>query len=101
VNREYSVTLRDGSQLITGSLFVRLTNTETGASKVFNISGPSRVTELDDGTLVQVGKGTALLPLAAGLLYVVGRAVVRIAPDGTQTLESLNGTSQDACAMLA
>ena len=48
VSREYMKTLPDGSVLITGALFIRLTNTDTDESRVVNISGPSRISA--DGT---------------------------------------------------
>jgi hypothetical protein len=42
--KEYSKTHNNGVETITGRLVVRITNTETDESKVYNVSGPVHIT---------------------------------------------------------
>lgn len=101
VSREYMMTLPDGSVLIDGALFIRLTNTDTDESRVVNISGPSRVSA--DGT-TSIALGPLIQPFFGDtpeLIFFHGRTLLHVAPDGSAALVSLHGTMQDACALVA
>jgi len=101
VSREYMMTLPDGSVLINGALFIRLTNTDTDESRVVNISGPSRISA--DGT-TSIALGPLMQPFFEDnpeLILFHGRTILHIASDGSATVVSLQGTSQDACALVA
>ncbi len=101
VSREYMMTLPDGSVLITGALFIRLTNTDTDEHRVVNISGPSRISA--DGS-TSIALGPLMQPFfedIPALILFHGRTVLHIAPDGSATLVSQHGTMQDACDVVA
>lgn len=102
----------DGSMtfLVTGPEFVTYTNLETGKTITENESGPGTVTEFPDGSVTLAAKGpdgTFLAPADAqrfGLPAVSVLAGVKtesVAPDGTITSLSLDGTVLvDVCAAL-
>src|SRR4051794_30485302 len=64
-NREKSLTFANGSQLVTGTLKLRLTNADTGESLDVNASGPGRLTV--DGDLLHVKQ-------LGGSLQIIGVA---------------------------
>jgi hypothetical protein len=100
VSNEYITTLPDGSQLITGALSVRLSDLDSGASLVLNISGPSRVSA--DGSTI-VAYGPSLEPFFGAhpeLILFYGRVVLFFAADGSATVVSQHGASEDACALV-
>ena len=77
-----------------GSLFVTLTNTETGTSAKVNISGPGRVYRDGSG----VFRGSTLTgPPSGGLFLVHGR----ISTDDSGDTVSQTGHTTDICAILA
>lgn len=95
-------------QLITGRLVVELSNEQTGASTVANISGPGTVTFSDDTEVLEsVGPWLQLFfpgDLGAGepgmALLTTGRFVVEFGPDGVSILEQ-SGRVVDVCALLS
>lgn len=90
----------DGSALITGALSVRLSDLDTGASLVLDISGPSRISA-DGSTLTAFGP--LLQPFFGAhpeLILFNGRVVLSLAADGSATVVSQRGASQDACALV-
>lgn len=95
-------------QLITGRLVVELSNEETGASTVANISGPGTVTFTDDtavlesvGPWLQVFFPGDLGPGEPGMaLLTVGRFVIEFAPEGVSILKQ-SGRVVDVCALLS
>jgi len=88
--------------IITGRLVVTITNTETGESVAYNISGPVHITS-QDGLETQVFLGRSLLFTPdIGMLVTSGRAVTTFNPDtGEFTLVSHQGHAEDVCARLA
>jgi hypothetical protein len=101
-NKEYSKTHKNGVEIITGRLVVRVTNTETGESRVYNISGPGQVT-LDGAIETDVFLGRALLfDPSFGMLVTSGRVVGTFNTEtGEFSIVSQRGHVEDVCATLA
>jgi hypothetical protein len=98
----------DQRVIITGSIFVELTNLDTGKSKIYNISGPGIFVFHPDGSISIdiLGRSSInLLPtsIPPGPQFFVnsGRAVVEIRPDGLFTIVKLSGNQEDICAALS
>jgi hypothetical protein len=102
INQEFSKEHQNGVTIITGRLVVTITNTETGESVAYNISGPVHITS-QDGLETQVFLGRSLLFTPdIGMLVTSGRAVTTFNPDtGEFTLVSRQGHAEDVCARLA
>jgi hypothetical protein len=102
INKEFSKEHKNGVTIITGRLVVTLTNTETGQSVTYNISGPVHITS-QDGLETDVFLGRSLLfNPDIGMLVTSGRAVTSFDPDtGVFTLVSYRGHAEDLCAALA
>lgn len=101
-NKEYSKTHKNGVEIITGRLVVRITNTETDESRVYNISGPGQVTQ--DGAIeTDVFLGRALLfDPSFGMLVTSGRVVATFNTEtGEFSIVSQRGHVEDVCATLA
>jgi hypothetical protein len=100
-NKEYVTFFDDGRILVTGKLFVRVTNLDTGTSLDLNISGPATITD----TEVIRGRGLLILfPQDAdgpGLLLTSGRVVLIRAEDGFIANATFKGQVVDLCAALA
>jgi len=96
----------DGYQA-TGQLIARITNDETGASVVRNLSGPGTVTFNPDGSYDAVVGGDFLVFFLAQdnpsteLLLLTGRSVLHGAPSGEKTLVSHSGSVENLCETLA
>jgi len=96
----------DGYQA-TGQLIARITNNETGASVVRNLSGPGTVTFNPDGSYDAVAGGDFLIFFLPGdnpasqLLLLNGYTVLHGAPDGSKTLVSHSGSVENLCDTLA
>jgi hypothetical protein len=96
----------DGYQA-TGQLIGRITNEETGASVVRNLSGPGTVTFNPDGSYDAVASGGFLIFFLAQdnpsheLLLLSGSTVLHGAPDGAKTLVSHSGDVENLCGTLA
>jgi hypothetical protein len=88
-------------QIVTGQLWVRLTNEATGESVVVNISGPTRYTIAPDGTITAVQVGRSVAVAVGGFFVYSGRVIQIIYPDGSSTIVSTQGTSLDVCALLS
>src|SRR5262249_41447203 len=97
--------------IVTGPLFVTLTNLNTGKTVGVNISGPALLTFSSIGTTNEVGMGPGLLvpaPLsvtsAAGLPPVPllhGRSVFTADAQGNVvSIQSFVGQVEDVCQML-
>jgi hypothetical protein len=90
-----------------GQLMGRITNTETGASVVRNLSGPGTVTFTPDGSYDAVVAGDFLVFFLAQdnpsneLLLLAGRTVLHGAVDGTKTLVSHSGHMENLCDTLS
>jgi hypothetical protein len=100
--KEYSKTHKNGVEIITGRLVVRVTNTETGESRVYNISGPGQITR--DGAIeTDVFLGRALLfDPSFGMLVTSGRVVATFNSEtGEFRIVSRRGHVEDVCATLA
>lgn len=99
-NKEF-VTIFEDRILVTGKLFTRLTNLETGESLELNISGPATISE----TEVLRGRGLLILfPEDAGgpgLVLTAGRVELIRGEDGFIAEMSTSGQTVDVCAALA
>jgi hypothetical protein len=102
INKEFSKEHQNGVTIITGRLVVTITNTETGQSVTYNISGPVHITS-QDGLETDVFLGRSLLfNPDIGMLVTSGRAVTTFDPaTGEFTLVSFQGHAEDVCATLA
>jgi hypothetical protein len=102
-NKEYVTFFDDGRILVTGKLFVRLTNVDEPNNVLdLNISGPARITPLSERP---TGRGLFILfPEDAGgpgLVLTTGRVDILRAEDGFIADFTVKGTSVDVCAALA
>jgi len=90
----------------TGRLIGRITNTQTGASVVRNLSGPGIVTFNPDGSYDAVVDGDFLVFFLAQdspsneLLLLSGHTVLHGAPSGEKTLVSSSGQTENVCTTL-
>jgi hypothetical protein len=100
--KEYSKTHNNGVEIITGRLVVRITNTQTGESRVYNISGPARITrEGPIETIVFLGRALLFDP-SFGMLVTSGRVVATFNIEtGEFRIVSRRGHVEDVCATLA
>ena len=102
VNKEFSKTHKNGVEIITGRLVVRITNTETGESRVYNISGPVHITR--DGPIETdiFGGRSLLIDPSFGALVTSGRVVGTFNTEtGEFRIVSRRGHAEDVCATLA
>ncbi len=113
-NREKITTFFDQAgnerfSLITGALKVRLTNLDTGTSKVLNISGPLRLEPTPDGSLTITFRGPTLLFFFPGddpgglppLALIHGKTVIEVSAEAAFTVTSVRGHVEDVCELLA
>lgn len=90
-----------------GLLIARITNTETGASVVRNLSGPGTVTFNPDGSYDAVVEGNFLVFFLAQddpanqLLLLTGRTFLHGAPSGEKTLAAHSGPVENLCDTLS
>ena len=95
----------DGYQA-SGQLFGRITNTETGASVVRNLSGPGSVRFNSDGSWDATVAGDFLVFFrsqdspANELLLLSGGTVLHGSPNGQKTLVSHTGQVENLCETL-
>ena len=110
MNREKITTFSDGTQLVTGAVKMRLTNTSNpDNSLVLNPSGPARLVPLGDGTVLQTGLGLGLQPFPAEasitgnaeFLLISGPEVLKFYPDGSFEEINRGHVKLDVCAALA
>jgi hypothetical protein len=96
----------DGYQ-VTGQLIGRITNDETGASVVRNLSGPGTVNLGADGSYDAFVSGDFLVFFLASdnpsnaLLLISGHSVLHGAATGEKTLVSYSGHVENLCETLA
>jgi hypothetical protein len=89
-----------------GQLIGRITNDETGASVVRNLSGPGTVTFNPDGSYDAEVSGDFLVFFLAQdspsneLLLLSGHTVLHGAPSGEKTLVSSSGQTENLCNTL-
>jgi hypothetical protein len=89
--------------LVTGKLFVRLTNLDHPSNSLnLNISGPAQISPLSER---YAGRGLILLfpedVGGPGLVLTTGRVDVVRGEDGFATNFSVKGNTVDLCAALA
>jgi hypothetical protein len=90
----------------TGQLIARITNTETGASVVRNLSGPGTVTFNPDGSYDAVVAGDFLVFFLAqddpsnALLLFSGQTVLHGDASGAKTVVSSSGQVENLCETL-
>ncbi len=96
----------DGYQ-VTGQLIGRITNADTGASVVRNLSGPGTVTFYPDGSYDAVVSGDFLVFFLArdtpsnALLLFSGQTVLHGAPSGAKSVTDSSGQVENLCDTLA
>jgi hypothetical protein len=111
VNREKQLTYLDADgnpvrATITGRLVARITNGDSGASVVRNISGPLFLKFHADGSVTLKLTGISNVGLFPGddggpaLLITHGLTVLQISADGTITDFSTSGRVEDLCQTL-
>ena len=89
-----------------GQLIALITNTETGASVVRNLSGPGTVTFNPDGSYDAVVAGDFLVFVLAQdnpsnqVLLFAGRTVLHGSASGAKTLVSSSGQVENLCGTL-
>ena len=92
-----------------GAAFATATNTDTGESISFNVSGPYTPITSPNGGFTYTGTGGQLaytsvrnsFPGVSPLTYTTGLLRFTVAKDGTTTSYSARGRSIDVCAQLA
>lgn len=107
-NKEYTLTLASGAQIVTGQLSVRATNVTTGSSVDVNISGPL-FTSVGSSTLVLSGTTLLFLPAGAtgpespGVLWLTrGPVLVDLSGEFLAfSLTAADASVTDLCAVLA
>jgi hypothetical protein len=102
-NNQTQTVYQDGRQTVTGTLKVRLTNTQNGKSFDSNISGPVIFTPNADGSFTAVFGGRSLIfPNDMNVMFIsAGRVIMRVNRDMTFfSLLSVTGTTFDVCAAL-
>lgn len=87
-------------QIITGQLWISVSNVETDESVVMNISGPYKVLISPDGTVEVTFFGRSVPVQPPGLIVTSGRVVQVTYPDGSSEIVSANGGSIDVCALV-
>jgi hypothetical protein len=101
-NKEYVTFFDNGRILVTGKLFVRLTNVDEPSNVLnLNVSGPAVITETER----ILGRGLfVLFPEdvgGPGLVLTTGRVDIIRGEDGFFTDFTVRGTTTDVCAALA
>jgi hypothetical protein len=90
-----------------GLLIAQITNDETGASVVRNLSGPGTVTFNPDGSYDAVVEGNFLVFFLPGdtpaseLLLLTGKTLLHGAPTGEKSVVSHTGPTENLCETLA
>ena len=102
-NNEFVTFFDDGSIIVTGKLFVRLTNLDdTTNSLDLNISGPTFISPVEERG---AGRGLVLLfpedSGGPGIVLATGRVDFVRGEDGFITNLSVRGRTVDICATLA
>jgi len=93
----------------TGFASATVTNTDTGKTLKFSISGPGTITTFPDGAFMLDVAGPNLLwttvansfPGVPQLAYTTGHVQVSVAASGLTTSYELKGRSTDVCATLS
>jgi hypothetical protein len=101
-NKEFVTFFDDGRIHVTGKLFVRVTNTDSGESLDLNISGPGLLSPDSERS---GGRGLFILfpedEGGPGLVVTTGRVDVVRGEDGFIDDLTVRGKSVDVCAALA
>ena len=87
-------------QIVTGQLWIRVTNTETDESVVLNISGPIKYLIEPDGTNTATLLGRSVPVQPPGFIVATGRVIQVTHPDGSSEILSQRGHSIDVCAVV-
>ena len=99
-NKEYAITFASGKQIITGQLFVRLTNlSKPSKSIVLNVSGPG-IEDLSNPSAFNLS-GTSLVFFPGVLLLTRGPVTVTADQNGNLTFTQTSASAVDLCAVLA
>lgn len=105
---QYAITFANGEQLVTGLLFVQLTNLDNGSSIEINISGPAHITTTSDGSMTVLLLGrSAFFDLGpdgpSGLFVTSGPVELTYSQTGavTGSVQFAPAANVDLCAALA
>ena len=104
-------TYASGLVRITGAVWTRVTNLDTGKSITINAGGPATITPNSDGTFTVKASGRTLFFFFAGdlgegrdgaLLRMTGLVVEAVSADFTQLIsfKHSSGTTEDLCQTL-
>jgi hypothetical protein len=110
-SKAYTLTFGNGSQILTGQLFVRVTNLDSGKldsgkSLDLNISGPS-FGAVDSNVLTLSGRSLVFLfpgdrgPGSPGLLVLTSGPVVLTSTETGVTVDMTSASVTDLCAALS
>jgi len=105
-SKAYSLTFGNGSQILTGQVFVRVTNLDSGKSLDLNISGPA-FTAVDSNVLTLSGRSLVFLfpgdrgPGSPGLLVLTSGPVVLTGTETGVTVDMTSASVTDLCAALS
>jgi hypothetical protein len=98
-NKEFITTFSSGKQIITGQLFVRLTNLSTGKSIDLNISGPG-IEDLSSPSTFNLS-GTSLIFFPGVLALTRGPITLTFDAEGNVTsFTQTSSSSLDLCKAL-
>ncbi len=86
---------------ISGRLVVRLTNPESGASRVFNISGPGPTVLHDDGSYTIYYDGNSIIFGPGFMIATSGPAWQDYAADDSLTNTHVSHQAVDVCAAIS
>jgi len=99
VNKEFITTFTSGKQIITGQLFVRVTNLSNGTSTELNISGPG-IEDLSSPSTFNLS-GTSLIFFSGVLVLTRGPISLTFDQDGNVTsFTQTSASSLDLCKAL-
>jgi hypothetical protein len=87
-------------QIVTGQLWIEVTNLDSNASVVLNISGPIKYLIEPDGTTTATLLGRSVPVQPPGLIVNSGRTIQVTHPDGSSEILSRRGHVIDVCALV-
>jgi hypothetical protein len=96
-NKEFIMAFSNGKTIVTGQLFVRVTNLSTGKSMLLNVSGPS-INSADASTFSL--SGTSIIWLPGSLLLTKGPVTFASDAEGNVTFTATSRGGINLCTAL-